>query len=52
MVFDIGIWSKCLLPKMAESRDQMGARYIYSLLWHTQLVNEGKMDQTSTGTKL
>ena len=24
-----GIWSKCLLPKMAESRVHMGARYIF-----------------------
>ena len=46
-----GMWSKCLLPTMAETRVHMGLLHIL-YFWHTQLVNEGNMDQTSIGAKL
>ena len=49
----VAIWSKCFLPKKAESRIHMGARYKFLTFGaHTQLVNEGSVDQTSIGTKV
>ena len=47
------LWSKCLLPKMAESRVHMGARYIFFTFGtHSWLMKETWTDQTSIGAKL
>ena len=43
-----GIWSKCLLPKMAESRVHMGARYIFFTFGtHSWLMQETWTKQLS-----